>query len=134
MEKYLATKKHQLLGVVAKSSDNIKADARINAPADLGTLRSDINYVVKQTSKKIEGEILSAASYSAFVEYGTRPHFPPPDALKGWAARHGMAGAEFAIAKKIAEVGTKPQPFMDPAYRSEKNKFIGSVKDVFNKP
>jgi hypothetical protein len=38
------------------------------------------------------------------------------------------------VAKSISEKGTPAQPFMDPAYRKEKPKFIKSVIRTFNTP
>lgn len=134
IDDYIARKKRGLLRTVAQGSTQIQNEARRNAPVDLGTLRNDINHTIIEKRDRIDGLILSAASYSAFVEYGTRPHFPPPRALKGWAARHGMAGAEYQIARKIAIRGTKAQPFMLPAYMTVKRKFIRSVKQVMSSP
>lgn len=134
IDDYIARKKRGLLGAVAQGSTQIQNEAKRNAPEDLGTLRNDITHTIIEKKDRIEGRILSAATYSAFVEYGTRPHFPPPKALAGWAARHGMAGAEYQIARKIAMRGTRAQPFMLPAFMKVKRKFIRSVKQVMSSP
>lgn len=56
-----------------------------------------------------------AAEYAPFVEKGTRPHFPPVEALRGWARRVlGDESAAWAVARKIAREGTEPQPFVKP--------------------
>jgi HK97 gp10 family phage protein len=132
IERYIAKKNRELIGVVATSSKAIQSDARQLAPIDLGELKKSITHVVTQRSGRIDGEILSAAPYSAYVEFGTSPHFPPISALQGWADRHGIPA--YAVAKSIARKGTPAQPFMDPAYRKEKPKFIENVIRTFNTP
>ncbi len=64
-----------------------------------------------------DGSILwgYSASYARYVEEGTRPHFPPVDALRGWARRVlGSAAAAWGVARKIAREGTDPKPFVEP--------------------
>ena len=62
--------------------------------------------------------------YGAYVEHGTRPHFPPPSEIEKWVVRKlGLKGREakkaaWAIAKAISERGTKPQPFWRPAVKN----------------
>jgi len=59
-------------------------------------------------------EVVSEAKHSVFVHEGTRPHWPPPGALAGWARRHGIP--EFLAARSVAEHGTKANPFLRDAY------------------
>lgn len=62
-----------------------------------------------------------AAEYAEHVEFGTRPHFPPVDALKRWARRVlGDEGAAWPVAKKIAEKGTPAQPYVRPGIDATK--------------
>lgn len=96
------------------------------APRDLGNLEKSIR--AKSEIGGISAQTYTNKHYAPYVEYGTSPHFPPPQALAGWAKRHGMAGMEYAIAKKISERGTKAQPFMKPAYMKEKAGHIKRVK------
>lgn len=87
------------------------------APVDNAALKQSLHFEVKKG--ELTGQVYSDKIYAPFVELGTRPHFPPVEALKEWAKRHGMEGAEWAIAKKIGEKGTKPQPFLYPAFETE---------------
>jgi len=54
-----------------------------------------------------------AVLYAIYVEKGTRPHFPPVEAI-----RRGMkvsAEHAWAIARSIARKGTKAYPYLRPA-------------------
>lgn len=132
IENYIQRKHVGLLGAVASSSQSITSEAKKNAPVDLGDLKNNINYTIVDRKNMIEGNILSSSGYSAFVEYGTRPHRPPAKALEGWAARHGVPVG--AVLNKIAREGTPAQPFMNPAAQSEKPKFLRAVRRVMSSP
>jgi len=48
-----------------------------------------------------------------YVEYGTPPHMPPVDELKGWARRKwGDEKLAWALAMHIKKYGTRPFPFI----------------------
>ncbi|SFJ83214.1 HK97-gp10 family putative phage morphogenesis protein [Thermoflavimicrobium dichotomicum] len=96
----------------------VRGEAQTRAPVDEGNLRDSIDYLVNDSRKSVI--IGASAAYAPYVEYGTRPHFPPPNALKGWAKRHGAEGAEFLIARSISKKGTKAQPFLTPAFEDNK--------------
>lgn len=94
----------------------IEGEAKRNAPVDTGHLRRSI---ATATSGHREREVGTSTPYGPHIEFGTRPHFPPPDALNGWARRHGFGGnGGFLVARKIAKRGTQPQPYMGPAAES----------------
>ena len=60
----------------------------------------------------------AAQSYAAAVHEGTRPHFPPVDALKPWARKFlGDEDLAFVVARKISRVGTKPTKFLERPLR-----------------
>lgn len=84
--------------------------ARDKAPFDRGGLRSGIRFRFTGTG----GEVVSLAKHSIFVHEDTRPHWPPPGALAGWAKRHGIP--EFLVARKIAQEGTEGTPFLTEAF------------------
>lgn len=89
----------------------IQGAARRHAPVDLSRLRNSIG---TETSGRRERRVGPGAEHGLYVEMGTRPHFPPPAALEGWARRHGFASG-YAAARAISRSGTKAQPFMRPA-------------------
>lgn len=74
------------------------------------------------------------SNYAAHVEFGTRPHFPPLKPIKRWAKRKlGNGGAAFPVARKIAREGTKPKPFLFPAYEEERPRIINNLKKVLKR-
>jgi hypothetical protein len=51
--------------------------------------------------------------YAPFVEFGTRPHWPPVDAIaKSMKVDRSTA---FLIARAISRYGTRPHPYLIPA-------------------
>lgn len=88
----------------------IQSRARENAPVDTGRLRGSIGVESPSDRQRIIG---ANTEYAEYVETGTRPHWPPPGALAGWAARHGMD--EGAVRQAIGTRGTTPHPYMKPA-------------------
>jgi hypothetical protein len=69
-------------------------------------------------NKGLQVALGSVSPYAPFVEYGTRPHFPPPDAIRAWCRMRGIPeSAVYPICLKIAKHGTPAQPFLWPAYR-----------------
>lgn len=74
---------------------------------DLGVLRDGI-YADNQSrtgwAKFVIRPSDQADRYAIFVEENTRPHWPPIDAIQGWADRHGIPA--FLVARKISKEGT----------------------------
>jgi len=66
---------------------------------EIDTIRDGMQVTVKPSEK--------ADDYAVYVEEGTRPHFPPREALQGWADRHGIP--VFLVQRKIAREGTEPR-------------------------
>lgn len=91
-----------------KSQQNIS-----NGPTDTGKLlQSGI-----QPRQNRDGSVEwgYAAEYARYVEFGTAPHWPPIEPLKGWARRVlGDESLAYAVQKSIAENGTPAQPFFRP--------------------
>lgn len=93
----------------------------INASSKLS---KSLKSVVKQKGKWIEISI-SLEDYWKYIEYGTRPHFPPIQAIRKWIdvkpiLPRPMKGKlptrdqlAFLIARKISKVGTRPKPFLN---------------------
>lgn len=77
-------------------------------------------------------QIEATAPYAIYVAKGTRPHFPPPDALEEWARRHGFDSA-WPICKAIAKRGLPERPFLVPAYMDIKGKYYRALKKLLEK-
>jgi len=106
-----------------------EAQARLKALEawDTGHLATTI--LVERSSDGSIVEIGPTAPYGHYVEYGTKPHFPPMDALEDWARRHGMDSA-WPICKAISERGTPAQPYLLPAYLAIEGKYLNRLKGL----
>lgn len=88
----------------------VQRGAREKVTVDTGRLRNSIGVESPtQRSRRIGPNV----EYGEYVEYGTRPHWPPPGAMSAWARRHGMS--DYQARRSVAMKGTKAQPFMQPA-------------------
>jgi hypothetical protein len=98
---------------ITKAAILLQQAARIEAPVDIGQLRTGI---ILGPLTGLTGSVVARAPYAFWVHEGRKPgKMPPVAALEAWAARHGMPGAGFPIARKIAQKGTKPNPFFTRA-------------------
>lgn len=109
----------------------IQLKARKLAPRNTGLLRKSII----KTSNFVFGEfsvtVGPTVNYGAHVEFGTKAHFPPIAPLKRWAKLHGMdEGAAWAIAKKMSKEGTKPRPYLIPAFNQVKPKVVRKIQQI----
>lgn len=92
---------------------HIKAEVQDRTPATFGTLRASIHANAHSNPKSILGVVGTSLDYAVPVELGTKPHFPPVQALEDWVRQKlGLTGREgrsvaFAIARKIGRVGTQ---------------------------
>lgn len=116
---------------VIGSAFNIEKNAKLRAPSDTGRLRSSIQTEIRKEG--FEAIIFSDVNYAMPVEEGAKPHFPPPDALSGWAKRHGLHGLEFVIARAISRRGLPPRPFLFPSWDEERPNFINNITNVAKK-
>ena len=91
-----------MLNAMKKAALLVEGRAKVRAPVDTGRLRSSITHRVKE--RPLVGTVGSKVHYAPHVEYGTRPHWPPPGALTPWAPRHGME--EFVARRSIGTFGT----------------------------
>lgn len=93
-------------------------DAREYVPTGVtGTLSQSIQAGdVVVTDDNIVAFVVANADYASFVEFGTRPHFPPIEALRDWCAKFlGDESLAFVVARAISRRGTLAHPFMGPA-------------------
>ncbi len=93
-------------------------DARGYVPTGVtGTLSQSIQPgSITVTDDNVEAIVEANADYASFVEFGTRPHFPPVDALRDWCAKFlGDERLAFVVARAISRRGTLAHPFMGPA-------------------
>jgi hypothetical protein len=104
----------------------LKNKIDINGTNASGDLSNSIKGIVKQNGKYIVISI-QLQDYWKYVEYGTKPHFPPLDAIKKWISvkpvlprplKNGKLPTTnqlaYLIGRKISKVGTKAKPFLQP--------------------
>lgn len=105
----------------------VEGDAKRLCPVDQGHLRASIHHKMEKWNIVKVGT--SEVTYAAAVEFGTPPHGPPIDPVKGiedspigeWAKRKGIPEAAWPIWWKIYHHGTKPHPYLRPAiFNNEK--------------
>lgn len=75
------------------------------------------------TMGNLSGTLESNSKYATFVEKGTKPHFPPIDAITPWAVSKGLS--PFLVARAISIHGTKPNPFLERAITESKDERSG---------
>lgn len=102
---------------------------RANGTTFQGNLARSIT--VRESTER-RGVIGVGERYGGAVEFGRRPGSMPPSApLERWAQlKLGKPGLGFVIAQKIKRVGTKAQPFMEPAYRESAPYVLDQFKQV----
>jgi HK97 gp10 family phage protein len=89
--------------------------------------------VIEVSARGLAIWVGSTSHYAPFVEFGTRPHFPPLDAIRNWCRVKGIPeSAAFPIAKKIAEHGTAAQPFMRPALAVGKRNHLTRLRAIIS--
>lgn len=88
-----------------RSVQRVQSDVKRETPVDTGRLRGSITSEVTGSGKSLKGIVGTNVKYAPYVEFGTRPHFPPLSALEVWARRHGTTAWNVAIG--IARKGTK---------------------------
>lgn len=130
--------KEAFSGMEEKFKSNIKnaLDKSINVvwgtatkitPVDTGHLRGKLRKKVYNDRAVIGTNV----KYAIYVHEGTRPHWPPIEAITPWAKRHGIE--PFLVARSIAKHGTRAQPFIKEAINNSQNKIEGFFEQAVNK-
>jgi hypothetical protein len=78
---------------------------------DTGRLRASITPEVRIAGNTIYGVVGTNVFYGPFVEYDTRPHWPPLKALEVWARRHGTTA--YLVARAISIRGTRGKHYLE---------------------
>ena len=118
-----------------KSAFTILATAQELVPRDRSRLAGSIHIKIEPLRAQVGTNIF----YAPFVEFGTRPHWPPIAAMDPWARRHGFPPGRsgmFLVARAIARKGTRAQPYMQPALEKSINaikRFLRELGDTIKK-
>ena len=134
LQRLSTEKKRVVKGEVYASGIDVQREAkeklRDTKTWDLGNLANSI--IVDLVEAGMVAEVGPTAPYGVYVEHGTKPHFPPPDALEGWARRHGFKSA-WPICKVIAKRGLPAKPYLFPAWLMIKDKFWKKIKELLER-
>ena len=128
------------------------ADAFIDkARSNLANNNSNASYELSNSLEKIVeiGEDcfsvkISLADYWTYLEHGRGPgKFPPPPAIRNWIEIKPVQAypdnngriptveqLTFLISRKIAEEGTEPHPFFEPAKEEVINAFADRIDEA----
>lgn len=111
--------------IINEFTDTLKSVISSNGSNASGTLSKSIKGIVKMNDKYLTVSI-SLEDYWKYIEYGTKPHFPPVDKIREWIRvkpvlprplPSGKLPTEnqlaFLIGRKISKFGTKPKPFLN---------------------
>lgn len=91
----------------------VEGTARTLAPKKTGRLASSITSRVSGSGGQLLGEVGPSVRYGLYVETGTRPHWMPPGILP------------FPVMRAIALRGTRPHPYMAPAFAMHEQRIAG---------
>lgn len=123
-------------GGMAEATMLVTRDARRNAPVDMGTLRASIVPEVVVRTTTVTGIVGSNVKWAPYMEFGTRPFWPPWRPLFEWASRKvrvsgGDAGALAAGARiAIAARGIKARRYLQSALEDNAGKIFRILGDV----
>lgn len=131
----LALDAHRLLGkplrrMLQTIAETVEKNAKRHAPIDTHWLKASIKHKIDSHAIPLWVIVEDPVPYAGAVEHGSRPHWPPPGALAGWASRHGfpLKGGDYILRKAIATRGTPAQPFMGPAYMDSRSAIQAAIK------
>lgn len=138
----------ELIGIQTAS------EAKSNVPVYQGRLRASIRPIMSKN--RLSVRVWTNVEYAPFVEFGTKSKVQIPAELsqlaaqfkqpgvgnfdeflkdiKQWCRKKGIPEqAAFPIAMKLINVGQKPQPFLYPAFKKHRDKYVQALKQLFAK-
>jgi hypothetical protein len=105
--------REEMTGAMWEAELLLERAVQEKTPVGVYVLRPSISARAPEVSQDVViGEVGTSVAHAVPVELGTRPHFPPVEALEDWVMRklgvpeqeaHGVA---FLVARKIAARGT----------------------------
>jgi len=118
---------------------------RVKAETPRGANHKLANTTVYQVLGKVEDmrlEIRQSAfsqkgfPYGVAVRMGTRPHFPPIDALVPWVRailhvpEERVRSVAFLVARKISRVGTEPNPYHIRVFEASQHEIVETLGEA----
>lgn len=107
----------------------IEGAARQGVAQDTRRLAGSITHTIAGSGANLTGRVGPSVRYGYWVEHGRKAGKPPPlDAIAGWARRHGIH--PFVVARAIGRRGTRPRPFLVPAFEKHRARIERLFRDV----
>jgi HK97 gp10 family phage protein len=103
------------MDVLVQSANFIRNEMLAVVPVRTGTLRNSIHITVESDRVTI-GPNENQAPYAGYVEFGTGPHVIRPK--KPGGVLKFKVGGTWVYAKKVNHPGTKPHPYVMPAFQA----------------
>lgn len=115
-----------------------KANLERHKTNHTGALASSIKVLSKP--QELKAKVTTGAPYAAGVEWGNKPgHYPDIDKLRDWVRLKLRVPAKHvdyvtgAVAYKIEQQGTKPQPYFTPAFEMARKQLKQQMKRMVDK-
>lgn len=121
--KIIKTEMLSTLGLFAERE--AKKNLKDNGSIHTGKLRNSITHRVSISGD--EARVGTNLIYGIVIEKGRKskrmPPFGPGSELREWARKKlGNENLAFVVARSIAQKGTKPKPYMEPAFNMTQKK------------
>ena len=115
--------KNTTASTLQEAGFKVEDEAKKTAPVDSGYYRNNIGFDGRN-------KVIANASYSADIEYGTKPHVIQP---KNANALHFTTDGQEVFTKRVNHPGTKPNPVMRNAALKVQKQVGGMFYDNFKK-
>ena len=123
MQQYPEISEKHVNMAISRALVRIMGEAKKEAPVGVN---ADLQNRWNVSMGRFQGTLASGVPYSSYVQFGTKPHFVPIDAITPWANKKGIP--PWAVVKSIAKKGTKANPFMTRALSNAQD----GVKEEFS--
>jgi HK97 gp10 family phage protein len=111
---------------IKKSAFNIEANAKKNLAANKSVVTGHLRRSIATKMGDLEATIhTSNVKYAVIVEKGSKAHIIRPKNKKALYWK----GAKRPV-KLVNHPGSKAKPYLEPAFESEKDKFIENLKEA----
>lgn len=126
IDKYGQHIKRQVQNEIVYTAQEIRTESQMRVPVDTSRLKKSAYVNMKRN--RLGAEIGYRTKYAAPVEFGSRPHVIRPKNAKvlSWKPKGG--GRVFA--KVVNHPGTKPRPFLMPAFERQTRLMKVEIKKI----
>jgi len=128
---------------VNKATFNTAADAKLNVKGNSSISTGLLINSIESRFNKLKnvGTVIVGAAYGGYLEFGRKAGgFPPLAPLMTWVKKKGIAkdakevkSIAFLIARSIAKNGTKPRPYLIPAWKKNADSLVRNLKVVLRR-